>query len=304
MYQRTHCDSLHRSAYQRTHCDSLHRAVSPRTHCDGLHRLVYPRTHCDSLHRPVYPCAQCDSLHQAGYPRTHCDSLQRPVYQRTHCDSLHRAVSPRTHCDSLHRAMYPRQIVIASTGQCTPVHTDSLQQTMYARTHCASLHRPVCPNTHCDSLHRIVRRYISQVGNIYSFDPRIADLCEKQMCSAFNWPVKPFKNPQCTITPPSRHHIVKVCIAIRLHWSFWQIQSNRIALRVGGLQWVTINYSFVIQAVIQFVTQAVPADVARGRGIIKIGRPLRRTGVRVGWAEGGLRAVKCMLNPCSDYDDA
>ena len=39
-------------------------------------------------------------------------------------------------------------------------------------------------------------------------------------------------------------------------------------------------------------------------GIIKIGRPLRRTGVRVGWAEGGLRAGKCMLNPCSDYDDA
>ena len=37
-------------------------------------------------------------------------------------------------------------------------------------------------------------------------------------------------------------------------------------------------------------------------GIIKLGRPLRRTGV--GWAEGGLRAGKCMLNPCSDYDEA
>ena len=47
---------------------------------------------------------------------------------------------------------------------------------------------------------------------------------------------------------------------------------------------VTMNYSFVIQAVIQFVTQAVSA-------------------VREGWAEGSLRARKCMLNQCSDYDD-
>ena len=64
-----------------------------------------------------------------------------------------------------------------------------------------------------------------------------------------------------------------------------------------------MNYSFVIQAVIQFVTQAVPADAARGRGIIKISCPLRRTDVRVGWTEGSPRARKCMLNQCSDYDD-
>ena len=37
---------------------------------------------------------------------------------------------------------------------------------------------------------------------------------------------------------------------------------------------------------------------------IMLGGPLRRTGVRVGWAEGSLRARKCMLNQCSDYDDA
>ena len=66
-----------------------------------------------------------------------------------------------------------------------------------------------------------------------------------------------------------------------------------MALRVGGLKWVKMIYSFVIKAVIQFATQAVPADAARGRGIIKIGCPLRRTGVRVGWAEGSQRARKC-----------
>ena len=38
--------------------------------------------------------------------------------------------------------------------------------------------------------------------------------------------------------------------------------------------------------------------------VIMIGCPLRRIGVRVGWAEGGLRAGKSMVNPCSDYDDA
>ena len=94
------------------------------------------------------------------------------------------------------------------------------------------------------------------------------------------------------------------------HWSFWsghhqtgQAACGLIALRVGELQWVTMNYSFVIQTVIQFVTQAVLADASSGRGIIKIGCPLGRTSVRVGWAEGSLRAGKCMLNQCSDYDD-
>ena len=33
---------------------------------------------------------------------------------------------------------------------------------------------------------------------------------------------------------------------------------------------------------------------------IRIGCPLRQTGA---WAEGGLCAGKCMLNPCSNYDD-
>ena len=35
--------------------------------------------------------------------------------------------------------------------------------------------------------------------------------------------------------------------------------------RVAGWR-VTMNYSVVIQAVIQFVTQAVPADASSGRG--------------------------------------
>ena len=38
--------------------------------------------------------------------------------------------------------------------------------------------------------------------------------------------------------------------------------------------------------------------------VIMIGCPLRRIGVGVGWAEGGLRAYKCMVDQCSVYDDA
>ena len=49
------------------------------------------------------------------------------------------------------------------------------------------------------------------------------------------------------------------------HHQTGQAARRLIALRVGGLQWLTMNYSFVILAVIQFVTQAVPADADRGR---------------------------------------
>ena len=62
-------------------------------------------------------------------------------------------------------------------------------------------------------------------------------------------------------------HIVKVCIAMMLPLicltRTGRAQQDRV--RVGVLQWITMNYSFVIQTVILVVTQAVPAESARGQ---------------------------------------
>ena len=64
-----------------------------------------------------------------------------------------------------------------------------------------------------------------------------------------------------------------------------------------------MNYSFVIQAVIKFVIQALPADSARGQrdhqDKLSTQTDLRP---RIWLDEGGLRAGKCMLNQCSDDD--
>ena len=52
------------------------------------------------------------------------------------------------------------------------------------------------------------------------------------------------------------------------------------------------------------IIQALPAGSARGRRYHQ-DRPSTQTDWRPrGLGRGGLRAAKCMLNPCSDYDDA
>ena len=49
------------------------------------------------------------------------------------------------------------------------------------------------------------------------------------------------------------------------HHQTGQAARGWIALRVAVLQRITMNYSFVIQTVILVVTQAVPAESARGQ---------------------------------------
>ena len=61
-------------------------------------------------------------------------------------------------------------------------------------------------------------------------------------------------------------HFVKECIAMMLPLiCLTGTPSNRIALLVGVLQWITMDYSFVIQTVVLVVTQSVPAKSARGQ---------------------------------------
>ena len=48
------------------------------------------------------------------------------------------------------------------------------------------------------------------------------------------------------------------------------------------------------------IAMMLPLLFLTGTPSNRTSRALRRTGVRVGWAEGGLCGGKCMLNPCSD----
>ena len=105
------------------------------------------------------------------------------------------------------------------------------------------------------------------------------------------------------------NQIVKVCIAMMLSLIFLTgTPSNRTSrsrlARVAGWH-VTMSYNELLTC--NPGCNPVCNTGAPGRfcqevsRVIRIGCPLRQTGA---WAEGGLCAGKCMLNPCSNYDDA